>query len=308
MKNKLIILFVLSCIGLIGPLHAQDLLDQLNKEFPQAPSVEIATFKATRIGLGQSVETRKKNVLEIVIMNRFWDHPKDYSNTTEQSFLSDELNTRIGLEYAFTDKFTLGIGASTWDKIFDGFVKYRLWQQSSTKKGSPVSVTIFQNIAYQNELSTSYYGPDEFNEVLSATTQLLIARKITSNTSIQLSPSFIHRSETVDENDPKNQFAIGIGARRKVGKHTSIVSEYFYVANPIQSSQTFNAFSIGVNWELSYIMLQFQLTNTNTFAEDRFITRTANNFNFKQGNLNFGFNATFTLQTDKKNRKKKILE
>ena len=70
----------------------------------------------------------------------------------------------------------------------------------------------------------------------------------------------------------------------------------------------YNAFAIGVNWELSYIMLQFQLTNTRTFAEDRFIMQTSNNFNFKDGNLHFGFNATFTLQTDKKKRKKKILK
>lgn len=308
MKNKLLLLFILSCIGYVNSIQAQDLLDQLNKEFPQANSYEIATFKATRIGLGQSIETRKKNVFEIVIMNRFWDHPKEYSQTTEQSFVSDELNTRIGLEYAFTDKFTLGIGASTWDKVFDGFIKQRLWQQSNTKSGSPVGVTFFQNITLQNKLTTSYSGQDKNNEVFSSTTQLLIARKITTNTSIQLSPSFIHRGSTLDKADPTNQFAIGIGGRRKIGQHTSIVSEYFYVANPIQSSQTFNAFSIGVNWELSYIMLQFQLTNTSTFAEDRFITQTANNFNFKQGNLNFGFNATFTLQTDKKKRKKKILE
>ena len=33
----------------------------------------IATFQATRIQLSHSVETRKKNVLEISVMTRYWN-------------------------------------------------------------------------------------------------------------------------------------------------------------------------------------------------------------------------------------------
>ena len=56
---------------------------------------------------------------------------------------------------------------------------------------------------------------------------------------------------------------------------------------------------IGVNWELSHLMLQFHVTNARNYAEDVFITQTTNNFNFKDPNLHFGFNATFVLHTSK---------
>ena len=57
-------------------------------------------------------------------------------------------------------------------------------------------------------------------------------------------------------------------------------------------------------WLLKKIyQLQFHLTNVRNFAEDAFITQTANNFNFKDPNLHFGFNATFVLHTKKKKLK-----
>ena len=63
---------------------------------------------------------------------------------------------------------------------------------------------------------------------------------------------------------------------------------------------TYNAFMVGVNWELSHLLLQFQVTNARSFPEDTFITQTRNNFNAKDGNFHFGFNATFVLHTKKK--------
>ena len=89
---------------------------------------------------------------------------------------------------------------------------------------------------------------------------------------------------------------MGFGARYKVGKHVSIAGEYYYVANPIQSINAYNPFALGVNWELSDLMLQFKLTHTPHFVEDAFITRSLRNFNFRDGNLFFGFHATYFIQ------------
>ena len=50
-------------------------------------------------------------------------------------------------------------------------------------------------------------------------------------------------------------------------------------------------------------MLQFHATNARSFVEDTFITQTTNNFNTKDGNFHFGFNATFVLHTKKKKLK-----
>jgi hypothetical protein len=66
---------------------------------------------------------------------------------------------------------------------------------------------------------------------------------------------------------------------------------------------TYNVFMVGVNWEVSDLMLQFQITNARNFAEDTFITQTRNNFNSKDGNFHFGFNVTFVLPIRKKKLK-----
>lgn len=300
MKNKRIYqLLTIAFIVLNSSINAQNLLDQLNQEFPDNPVYEIATFKTTRIGLGHSIETRKKGALEISLYNRYWNIP----NFEGQRFLADVVSTRYGLDCSFTDNLTLGLGYTNHDKITDGFVKYKLMKQRENSNKGLVSITLVQGFSHRSTENTggSIYAPTtSFVNKYAFTSQVLIARKINTELSLQISPTFIHHDSNSLTDNLKNQFAIGFGGRHKIGGHASIVSEYFYVANPIKSTQTYNAFSVGLNWELSHLLLQFQMTNARTFAEDTFITQTTNNFNAKDGNFHFGFNATFVLHTKKK--------
>ncbi|WP_299252667.1 DUF5777 family beta-barrel protein [uncultured Aquimarina sp.] len=297
-NNTFFLLFILMLIGCSVPANAQDLLDKLEKEYPDEPQYEIATFKGTRISLGHSIENRRKGVLEIKAMNLFWNIP----NRPSQSFVADKWTARIALEYGLSNRLTFGAGGSTLDGIFDGFLKYNLIKQVKNDKGSPFSVTLFQNASYSSKSNEVYGGvelSDDFIDRMAFTSQLLIARKFTSQFSLQLSPTYIHRGSSLDE-DPNNHFALGIGARYKVGGHISIVSEYYYLANPLESIDTYDAFVLGVNWEMSDLMLQFQMTNARNMVEDAFITQTPNNFNLSDGNFVFGFNATYVLHFNQK--------
>lgn len=279
-------------------MNGQSLLDKLDKEFPTTTQYEIATFKTTRVALGHSIETRSQGALEISLFNRYWNIP-DFDG---QRFLADKVSTRFSLEYALTDRFTFGGGYTNFDKISDGFLKYRLIKQQQHSKKAPLSITLFQGASHRNdteEVATPYPATSDEN-IYAFTTQVLMARKFNPKFSAQISPTFIYRNHTLSNNDPKAQFAVGFSGRHKIGGHASIVSEYYYVANPLKSIDTYNAFVIGVNWELSHLMLQFHITNARNFAEDTFITRTTNNFNFEDGNFHFGFNATFVLHTKKK--------
>lgn len=300
MKIKVLYqLLVVAFMVFSSSLNAQDLLDKLNKEFPNNPIYEIATFKTTRIGLGHSIETRKKGALEISLYNRYWNIP----NFEGQRFLADVVSTRYGLDYSFTDNLTLGLGYTNHDKITDGFVKYKLIKQRENSKKGFVSITLVQGFSHKSieKIGGTIYEPTTSSSNKYAfTSQVLVARKINSDLSLQITPTFIHKETNSLNDDPNNQFAIAFGGRHKIGGHASIVTEYFYVANPIKSIQTYNAFMVGVNWELSHLLLQFQMTNARTFAEDTFITQTKNNFNAKDGNFHFGFNATFVLHTKKK--------
>ena len=294
MKNKLLlfILFLVQTTQTFG----QELLELLNEELQDSTNTVQATFKMTRITFGQSLETRKKGILEVSAFNRFWDSP----NATSQSFVADRLSTRFALEYAVSDKFTMGLGATTWDRLFDGFVKFRVLEQKTGNQNIPFAITLFQNASYYSGSGT-YSGPYLYNDYSSRfgfTTQVMVGSKITRNLSLQVTPSLIHKGND-SQNATENYFAIGLGGRYKLGSHVSFVSEYYVVTNPTAAYDTYGPFSVGVNWEVGDVMLQFMLTNAVHMVEDAFITRTRNNFNFRNPNLNFGFNFSYLLHFKK---------
>lgn len=292
MRNKFGII-VFMCMSLVQWSYAQDLENLLEKERITAESNYVmSTFKATRISIGHSIETRKKGALEISFMSRYWNIPLDRSN----SFIADRMSARFGIDYAFTDRFTMGIGSASPSGIFDAFFKYRLFQQEANGNGSPFGVTLVQIGTYRSRQFTEVELRNDFMDKTAFTTQLLIARKLTSNLSLQVAPTFIHRSSTRNPIDDPNHFAIGFGGRYKVTNHVSVVSEYYYVANKLESRDTFGAFSLGANWEVGSVMLQFKMTNNPFFTEDSFITQTRSNFNFRDGNFFFGFQGTYYIQ------------
>lgn len=279
---------------MIQVIHAQDLLKALEEVEVEDQQHTIATFKGTTISIGHSVETRKKGALEISTVNRFWNTREEQT----QNFAADKWNSRAGVDYAISDRFTVGAGYGTGYRSIDVFGKYRLFYQRDTGKKFPFSITLFQGGVYRGKSSFKGFVDDVPNRnKYAATTQLLIARKITRNFSFQLSPTYVYRAEDKLAGDSTpHHFALGFGGRYKVSNHVSIVSEYYYVANPVDYIDTFGAFSLGANWEVSDLLLQFKLTNARNVVEDKFIIKTENNFNFRDGNLHFGFQATYFIQ------------
>jgi len=294
MNHKRCLFLGLLMVGMTLSVSAQDsLFESMKKMQIDTTMFTIATFQATRIQLSHSIETRKKNVLEISAMTRYWNTPTETSN----AFVADRMSARFGLEYGITDRLTFGAGFSTINSISDAFLKYRLLRQQDNGQNK-FSITLLQAVSHNGQ-SESFYSTlnsSSFSDALSFTSQLLIARKFSRNFSFQIMPTFIKKNTVFWPTDDENHFAIGFGARYKVGRHVSIASEYYHVTNPIESFQTYSPFSLGVNWELSDLMLQFKMTNTPNFVEEAFITRTQRNFNFKDGNFFFGFHATYFIQ------------
>ncbi len=297
MKNNLVTtLSVLVLLLLSQNASSQSLLETLDKEYPTITEYELATFKGTHLAIGQSIENRRKGTLQFMNMNRFWNLP---DNTNSQSFIADRWNARLGLEYSITDRFTVGGGWNSFEKISDSYLKYNLIRQIKHSKKS-LSVTLFQHASYiqKNSSLNSTGNLDDVNTRLAYTSQILIARKFTPEISIQVTPTFV-RKVTPSSINPNNIFALGFGGRYRIKPHVSIVSEYYYVANPLESVETFGAFALGVNWDVRFLLLQFQMTNAVSMVEDRFITQTRRNFNSNDGNFFFGFNAIFTIHTKK---------
>lgn len=300
MKNRSYFLpFVLAVLFFVNLGLGQDLLDILEKETPDMPMFTQATFKANRVVLGQSVETRKRGTMEFVFGTRYWNIP---NNDASQSFGADRFSAHFGLQYAFTDRFTFGAGVTTYDGIFNGFAKYRLVRQREDTN-VPLGITLLGGASYFSRDFARYRLPDNSSERLSYVGQLIIARKFNRNLSLQISPTYIRTGSNQPIADAQNLFLLGFAGRYKLGNHVSIASEYGYLFNRDEGSEGYNLFSLGVNWEIADLILQFSMSNSKSFDDISNYTFNPNNFHFRPGGLHIGVNATYVLHLSKQKSK-----
>ena len=296
MKNFLIV-FALWAIS--SHTFAQDLLDILEEETPQTKNYTAATFKGTRILNGHSVENRKKGILEFVISHRFGR----VNLGADELYGLDQSNIRFAFEYGLSDDIMLGVGRSSFDKTYDGFVKYKFLKQSAGKNSFPFTASLFTSIAYKTLKDFDPENEPSFSQKLSYVSQVLIARKFSSAFSLQITPTYIHRNSVKINEDPHDIFAVGVGSRIKLTNRISINGEYFYTVNPLESINTSNSIAFGVDIETGGHVFQIILSNSITMIEKSFITESTDDF--FEGDIHLGFNISRAFQLGK-NKKKKL--
>ncbi|HAN77385.1 MAG TPA: hypothetical protein DCQ31_06240 [Bacteroidales bacterium] len=269
-------------------VNAQDLDSILNSiSEPEIVKTE-AIFKATRIISNQSVETMGKGDLLFIIMHRFGA----LNSGIEEFFGLDESVIRFGFEYGVTPRLTLGIGRGNNEKIYDGFFKYRVLQQSDKM---PLSLAVFSGVSYASvyNLQTDLPFKNEWYYYANYYTQLLIARKINSRISLQLAPTLMHRNITETALDPNTQYACGIGGRYKLNKRLTLNAEYTYIFNPMESFETYSPISLGLDIETGGHVFHLAISNAIGLNESQFIGKTTGNV--VKGDIFLGFNINRTF-------------
>jgi hypothetical protein len=269
-------------------LCSQDLLDILEKEAPETESTVSATFKGTRIVNGHSIENRKNKELEFIIAHRFGRVNTGF----EELFGLDQANIRFALEYGLTDDLTAGLGRSSFEKTYDGYLKYSLLKQKTGANSFPFAVSLFGSIAAKSQKAIP--GEERtFAESLFYVGQVLIAKKVNSAFSLQLTPTYVHRNLTAIDADPHDIFALGFGTRVKVSKRVSLNAEYYQQFDKLESINARNSLAFGVDIESGGHVFQIILSNAITMVEKSFITETTGNF--FGGDIHLGFNLSRTF-------------
>ncbi|MBQ4802073.1 hypothetical protein J8L88_04340 [Aquimarina sp. MMG015] len=295
MKNFLI---VFALWAMSSSSYAQDLLDILEDETPQTKNYTTSTFKGTRILNGHSVENRNKGTLEFVISHRFGR----VNLGIDELYGLDQSNIRFAFEYGLSDNIMLGVGRSSFDKTYDGFIKYKFLKQSTGKGSFPFTASLFSSIAYRTLKDFDPENEPTFSQKLSYVSQILIARKFSPAFSLQITPTYIHRNSVKINDDPHDIFAVGIGSRLKLTKRISINGEYFYTANPLESIDATNSLAFGVDIETGGHVFQIILSNSITMIEKSFITESTDNF--FEGDIHLGFNISRAFQVGNKKKRK----
>ena len=181
------------------------------------------TFDDIRVVNGHSVETNKEGSMTFIIAHRFGM----INGGLYELYGLDESNIRIGFDYGLTNRLTVGIGRSSFQKTVDGFVKFKVLSQK-TEGGSPITLTWLSTSDY-NTLKEPY-GLVGISGKLrwSFSHQLLVAKKFGERLSIQVMPTFLHRNLTPTSEMDNDIFSIGSAGRVRLTQMLSFKAEYYF--------------------------------------------------------------------------------
>lgn len=277
-----------------GIFAQNNLMDLLNENAPKEINFTTATFKSTRIMNGHSIEKMPPGQLDVRISHRFGR----INSGAYEFFGLDQANIHFSLEYGILKWLMIGVGRGSYEKTFDGFAKFTVLKQSSGTKIMPVSVSVLSSAALKSLKWQDQTVPNYFSSRLSYVGQILIARKINQEFSVQLMPSYVHRNLVATELDPNDLYAIGAGGRMKLSKRISLNAEYYYLANPTayMSQAVYNPLTLGIDIETGGHVFQLLFTNSLAMIEKGFIGETTGRWS--KGDIHFGFNISrvFTLK------------
>lgn len=275
-------LFLLLAMGVFAAQAQDELLDILNSTAPEDKTYAIATFKSTRLINGHSIETRTKQVLEFVISHRFGR----VNSGVDDLFGLDNSSIRFGLEYGITDNLNVGVGRSSFNKVYDGFAKYKFLRQSNS---APLTITGLVTAATQTLDFPNNGAAFESKHRWAYTYQALFARKFSSDFSMQVMPTLIHRNLVPTEEDSNDLLALGVGGRYKLNQRLAINAEYYHQLSD-KSDQFTNSIAIGFDIETGGHVFQLHVTNAQQMNERGFIGETTGDF--FEGDIHFGFNIS----------------
>jgi hypothetical protein len=255
----------------------------------ETPDYATATFKTTRLINGHSNEQVAPGVLDMRISHRFGT----FNSGAYNFFGLDQASMRMALEYGVFHWFTIGAGRSTYEKTYDGFVKFRILRQSSGKRTMPITLNVVSSMNVRTLKSTNqaivkYPTSNYFYHH-----QLIIARKFSEGFSFMLAPTVVHRNLVQLSTDKHDLYSLGIGGRIKLTRRISFNAEYYYQFN--RATGTTNCLSLGFDIETGGHVFQVTFTNAPAMIERGFITETTGRWD--KGDIIGGFciSRNFTL-------------
>lgn len=282
-----------------------DLLDMLKDENTVSSPV-LATFKGTKVITGQSNENIAKKHLNFLILHRFGELKDD---AWYYSLLGiDEATVRIGFDYGISDKLMIGVGRSSKTKVYDFSVKYKIAQQKiGGNKNFPLAISYYGNMGIDTKTFIEPARDNYLTSRLSFCNQLIIARKINTSISLQITPTFIHRNLVAKTSDPNDVIALGLGGSFKITRSTRLNVEYYprltgrdeLIPNTTNKFEDYLA--VGFDIETGGHVFQLMFSNSMYMYEQGFVAQTTGKWS--DFGVRLGFNLSRTFSFDETNKK-----
>jgi opacity protein-like surface antigen len=285
--------FLLCCFFVQAYSQEEDLLSLLGAD--KTTDYANASFKTNRVINLHSLENTAGGVLDFKISHRFGT----LNGGFYELFGLDNSSIRLGLEYGLSDLITIGVGRSSFEKAYDGFIKYKFLRQSTGERNMPITAALLLTSSIQTLKWTEPDRDNFFSSRLYYTTQLILGRKFSESFTFQLSPTMVHRNLVKTNAEKNDVYALGAGGRIKLSKRVALNAEYIYILPDQVASDIKNSLSIGFDIETGGHVFQLHCSNSTSMIEKGFITETTNSWS--DGGIHFGFNISrvFTLKRKK---------
>jgi len=280
MKHYLTLLLFLISISVIAQ---DDLLDEIDTN-DLGNNYATAAFKGLKVVNFESTKLVAKKELILIIAHRFGS----IENGFDSFFGLDDAVTLINFVYGISDSFNVGVSRSSFQKIYEASAKYRLVRQKES--GFPFTIVGYNSVMINSSLEEGNLPKLEFSDRLSYTFQLLISRKVNSNFSLEIAPTFFHDNFVFFDNQHNSQYAIGLGGRHKLSKRWSINVDYGWHLNRADNSPFKNPLSIGFDLETGGHVFQMHFTNAQAMNTNGFLGQATGDWG--DGDIYFGFNLS----------------
>lgn len=302
LRHQLLLNFIFSVLLLVpfAGRAQEDLLGELDKSKTEAEAEKdyvLATFKSTRNINFHTVEVLGKRTLDFRISHRFGEISTGSYNLYG---IDGPANIRLGLEYSYDGRLMGGIGRSSYQKQYDGFLKYRLLRQTENNK-MPVSVTLLTSAYYTtlkdpNKSTTGFDKYENSTSRMSFVNQVIVGRKFTPSFSFQIAPVYVHYNLVDDFTDLNDMFLVSVAGRLKVSKRIAVTGEYAYNILDYSKRKTYyNSLGFGIDIETGGHVFQLHVTNSFGITDNQFYPYTTTSW--KDNGIRIGFNVSrvFTL-------------
>lgn len=263
-----------------------DLLKEIDNDSLD-PQYAEAAFKGLKIVNFESTKLAGKKELLFIVSHRFGSIEDGF----DTFFGLDNAVTRLNFVYGISDAFNIGVSRSSYLKIYETSIKYRLFRQK--ENGFPFTIVGFNSLTINSALEKDNIPTLQFNDRLGYTLQLLISRKINTNFSVELAPTFFHDNYIELINQDKSQYALGFGGRYKLTKRWSINADYGWHLNRVSDSPFKNPLSIGFDLETGGHVFQLHFSNAQAMNTNGFLSQGSGDWS--TGDIFFGFNLSRTF-------------
>jgi hypothetical protein len=293
---KKIVFFFLNIVFLFNANAQDDLMNMLNSESPDKPVPVFATFKATRVITGQSIEHVAAKHLNFVILHRFGEVNKG----AYELWGLDQANIRLIFDYGITDRIQVGFARSSMNKTYDGNLKIKLLKQSKGTGGSPVSICYYGNVAVNTMKWEDAGRQNYFTSRMSYFNQVIFARKFSDKLSLQIAPTMVHQNLVKYTKDLNTTLAIGTGGSIRLNRSFRFNFEYYprITGRDMKSASgatLYDYLALGVDIETGGHVFQIMLCNGLGMLEQQMVRETVTQWTNAGVRLGFNINRNFSM-------------